>query len=149
MRNDRIMIAKLQIENDNKFSSVAEPKCYTGFIFKLLRARWLHVIRDFFISFSLKALIIITITTNTSITISIVSSSFSKESCSIILRRTISAFYPVKNITLRPSWPECDISVLSYCNQCPQTDSQVRSGRWSARPLLLYNVLGKTGNFLW
>ena len=29
----------MQIENGNKFSSVGEAKCYTGFIFKLLRAR--------------------------------------------------------------------------------------------------------------
>ena len=52
VRNHRIIIAKLQIEHDNKFSSVAEAKSYTGFIFKSLRARWLHVIRDFFLSVS-------------------------------------------------------------------------------------------------
>ena len=97
VRNHRIIIAKLQIEHDNKFSSVAEAKSYTGFIFKSLRARWLHVIRDFFISFSLKALIIIiivTITTNISITVNIISSPSSKESCSSSFDEQSQLFLP-------------------------------------------------------
>lgn len=141
VRNHRIIIAKLQIEHDNKFSSVAEAKSYTGFIFKGLRARWLHVIRDFFYQFQFESSHhyyhrghhhqhlhhcqhhIVTII---------------KRILFIILRRTISAFsYPVKNIILRPGWPQRDISVLSYYHQYPQTDRQVRSRRWSHRPLLL------------